>query len=124
MDNIPTLSAPIFYSHDSLLHYARLAYETEDPEALCITGTSAYHLTLFDKAAADSLTPVSLDEADIMLLRSAELGYEPAFLIIHFLNQLGLWKHSLPDYDYDSLAAPPVDPSDIKDGYFRLEVKE
>ena len=105
------------------MHYARLAYLEEEPEALCITATSAYHLTFFDKAAADSLTPVPLDDADVMLLHSARLGFEPAFLVIHYLDQLGLWHHSIPNYNYDSIAALPADPSASGSDYFNLKVK-
>ena len=121
VDNIPRLSADIFYSRDSLLFYAQRAYETEDPEALCITATSAYHLRYFDTAAADSLTPVPEEDASVMLLRACELGYEPAYIVVHYLDQLGLWSHIVPEHDYKSFC---VDTASLGADYFSLEVKK
>ena len=120
VDNIPRLSADIFYSRDSLLIYAQRAYETEDPEALCITATSAYHLRYFDTAAADSLTPISEEDASVMLLRACELGYEPAYIVLHYLDQLGLWSHTVPDHDYTSFS---IDSTTLSGDYFNLEIK-
>ena len=94
--HIPELYTPIFYNSDSLYHYIFVAYHEDDPEALCIAGTAAYNVQLFDKAAQDSLPFITLEDADIMLLRSAHLGYAPAFTIINYLEDLGLWSHSLP----------------------------
>ena len=121
VDNIPRLSADIFYSRDSLLFYAQRAYETEDPEALCITATSAYHLRYFDTAAADSLSPVTEEDASVMLLRACELGYEPAYIVLHYLDQLGLWSHTVPNHDYKSCC---VDTASLGADYFSLEVKK
>ena len=120
VDNIPRLSADIFYSRDSLLFYAQRAYETEDPEALCITATSAYHLLYFDTAAADSLTPISEEDASVMLLRACELNYEPAYIVLHYLDQLGLWSHTVPDHDYTSFS---IDSTTLSGDYFNLEIK-
>ena len=53
-------------------------------------------MQIFDKAAQDTLPFITLEDADIMLLRSAHLGYAPAFTIINYLDDLGLWSHSLP----------------------------
>ena len=92
----PVLYAPIFYNADSLGSYIEVAFHEDDPEALCIAGTAAYNVRVFDKAALDTLPAVSLDDADIMLLRSAWLGYKPAFTVINYLNDLGLWHRSLP----------------------------
>ena len=121
VDNIPRLSADIFYSRDTLLWYAQRAYETEDPEALCITATSAYHLLYFDTAAADSLTPVSEEDASVMLLRACELNYEPAYIVLHYLDQLGLWSHTVPEHDYKSVG---VDTAYSGADYFSLEIKK
>ena len=121
VDNIPRLSADIFYSRDSLLIYAQRAYETEDPEALCITATSAYHLHYFDTAAADSLTPVPEEDASVMLSRACELGYEPAYIVLHYLDQLGLWSHTVPYHDYKSCC---VDTVSLGADYFSLEIKK
>ena len=92
----PVLYAPIFYSADSLNRYIEIAFHEDDPEALCIAGTSAYHLRYFDQAALDTLPAVPLEDADMMLLRSAWMGYKPAFTVINYLNTLGLWSHSIP----------------------------
>ena len=96
VSNRPVLYAPIFYNADSLYYYIDIAFHNDDAEALCITGTSAYHLRLFDKAAYDSLPAVPLEDADMMLWRAAQLGYEPAFTVISYLSALGLWHHSIP----------------------------
>jgi len=102
------------------MFFARRAYLEEDPAALAVMGTSSFHLHYFDKAALDSLPAVPLEEAEIMLLRAAELKYEPAFLVIHFLDQMDLWKCSVPEYNYDSLATIH---RPVEEGDFKLRVK-
>ena len=77
------------------MEYARLAYIYEDPIALCITGAAAY-LHAGDSAALDSLSVVPLDEADIMLLRAAQLGSDDAIRFIRYLDEAGLWHHAIP----------------------------
>ena len=121
VDYIPSLRTNLFYDRDSLLFCSRLAYLDDDPVALCVVGTSSYHLNYFDKAAGDSLSAVPLDEADIMLLRSAEKGYAHAYLNIHYFDQLGLWTRTVPDCNYDSLVALYKHP--CRDGFFPLVVK-
>lgn len=108
--HIPNLYTPVFYSADSLYHYIGIAYlqEDEDPEAMCIAGTAAYNLQVFDKAAQDSLPFISLEDADIMLLRSAWLGYAPAFTVIYYLDDLGLWSRSLPTNEPTYVPDAPV----------------
>ena len=96
VSNRPSLYTPIFYSADSLSYYIDLAFHSDDPEALTVAGTAAYNLRVFDRAALDSLPAVELDDADMMLWRAAQLGYEPAFTVIRFLYDLDLWQHSLP----------------------------
>ena len=98
-DNIPSLYVPIFYNADSLYHYIDIAYlqEDEDLEAFAIVGTASYNLHFFDKRAHDTLPAVPLEDADMMLLGSAWKGYAPAFTVIHYLDQLDLWHHSIPD---------------------------
>ena len=76
--------------------YARRAYIDDDPAALYITGTAAY-LHASDSAARDSLSVVPLDEADIMLLRACEMGYEEACAFIHELDKQGKWGHYIPE---------------------------
>ena len=92
----PILYTPIFYNRDSLMAYAERAFLQDDPEALAVTGAAAYNLRVFDRPALDSLPAITLDDADMMLLHSAWLGYQPAFTVIQYLHQLGLWHHSLP----------------------------
>ena len=75
---------------------------------MCIAGTAAYNLQVFDKAAQDSLPFISLEDADIMLLRSAWLGYAPAFTVIHYLDDLGLWSRSLPTNEPTYVPDAPV----------------
>ena len=120
VDNIPALDSSVFYSREALMFFARRAYLEEDPAALAVMGTSSFHLHYFDKAALDSLPAVPLEEAEIMLLHSAELGYDPAFLVIHFLDQMDLWKCSVPEYNYDSLATIH---RPVEEGDFKLRVK-
>ena len=86
----------LYYNPDSLLHYAELAYLHDDPQGLYITGSAAY-LRTQDPNFPDSCTTVPLDEADIMLLRSAELGCDDACRMIHSLELMDLWNHSIPE---------------------------
>ena len=86
----------LFYNGDSLLHYARLAYEEEDPEGLYVTGAAAF-LRREVSDFPDSCTTVSLDEAAVMLQRAAQLGHADAKQLIHCLNANGVWKHSVPE---------------------------
>ena len=111
-DHIPQLYAPLFYNEDSLLRYIDIAFHEDDAEALTIAGTAAYNLRLFDKAAWDSLPAVELEDADMMLLSAASMGYGPAFTVIHYLDQLHLWHHSLPSNEptYTPSAPDPQDP--------------
>ena len=78
------------------MEYARRAYLDDDAAALCVTGAAAY-LHRNDSAARDTLSLVSLDEADIMLLHACELGCSDACRFIHYLDQMNLWCHSLPE---------------------------
>ena len=65
-------------------------------DALCITGAAAY-FHLGDTAALDTLSVVPLDEAAIMLLHACELGSDDARRFIRYLDQVGLWEHSIPE---------------------------
>ena len=99
VDDIPSPYVPIFYNADSLNRYMDIAFcqKEEDPEAFAIVGTAAYNLRVFDKAALDTLPAVPLEDADMLLLGAAWKGYAPAFTVIHYLDQLDLWHHSIPD---------------------------
>lgn len=92
------MSKSLFHNRDSLLHYASLAYENEDPKGLYVTGAAAY-LQIQDPEAFDTLglTTVSIEEADILLLRAAELGNEDAHKLIKCLSIEGCWAHSIPE---------------------------
>ena len=95
-DTVPYFQTSLYYNNDSLMEYARRAYLEDDAAALCVTGAAAY-LHRNDSAARDTLSVVSLDEADIMLQRSAQLGCSDACRFIHYLDQMNLWKHSIPE---------------------------
>lgn len=69
----------------------------EDPRGLFVTGAAAYLKWQGELPDSLGLTTVSRDEADIMLLRAAELGSEDAKTLIHCLHENGAWHHSLPE---------------------------
>ena len=96
-DEIERVKIPLslFCNGDSLLKYAELAYLHDDPKGLFVTGAAAYIRE--DGHMPDSCTTVPLDEADIMLLRAAELGNEDALTLIRCLAAHGQWKHSIPE---------------------------
>ena len=89
------VSKALFHNPDSIAYYAELAYRYEDPKGLYVMGVAARL-----RAAGtlpDSITTVPMDEADIMLLRSAELGYPDAIKAIKCLAEHGCWNHSIPE---------------------------
>ncbi len=89
------IRASLFFNPDSLCYYAALAYKDDDPKGLFVTGAAAY---LREQGQMpDSCTTVPLDEADIMLLRAAELGYPDAIKLIRCLAAHGCWHHSIPE---------------------------
>ena len=90
------IPASIFHNPDSLSYYAALAYKDEDPRGLFVTGAAAYLKWQDPASFPASCTTVSRDEADIMLLRAAELGSEDARQLILCLHKNGAWHHSLP----------------------------
>jgi hypothetical protein len=89
------VKASVMHNPDSLAYYAELAYKHEDPKGLFVTAVAAYLRA--QGTMPDSCTTVPLDEAEIMLLRSAELGYEDAKKAIRCLDAHGCWEHSLPE---------------------------
>ena len=93
------VNSSVFYNHDSLNYYAALAYKDEDPRGLFITGAAAYLKWQGDLPDSLGLTTVSRDEADIMLLRAAELGDPDAIKLILCLHKNGAWHHSLPEWN-------------------------
>ena len=94
-DNVVEVPASVVYNADSLSYYAALAFKDDDPKGLFITA-SAYYLRC-QGDLPDTLTTVSRDDAEIMLLRSAQLGYQPAIQAIHCLHDNGCWTHSVPE---------------------------
>ena len=95
--NTVPVSKALFHNPDSLAYYAELAYLHDNPKGLFVTGVAAW-LRRLDENFPDSLTTVSFEEADIMLLRAAQLGYPDAIRAIHCLYADSLWHHSLPEY--------------------------
>ena len=91
------VSSSVFCDPDSLLYYAERAYMDEDPRALFITGAAAYLKWQGDLPDSLGLTTVSRDEADIMLLRAADLGNPDARQLILCLHKNNCWHHSLPN---------------------------
>ena len=93
-----SVSKALFHNRDSLLFWAERAYKFEDPKGLYVTGAAAY-LQIQDPEAFDTLglTTVSIEEADILLLRAAELGNEDALKLIKCLAKEGCWTHSIPE---------------------------
>ena len=89
------VSRDLFFNADSLLYYAELAYLHEDPQGLYVTGAACY--MKLDGLLPDSLTTVRRDEADIMLLRAAQLGHADALQLIRCLDGQGMWRHSIPE---------------------------
>ncbi|MBR6034992.1 MAG: hypothetical protein IKP39_02940 [Paludibacteraceae bacterium] len=96
-DEAPMVEIPasVFFHPDSLVKYAELAYLHDDPKGLFVTGAAAYLRQ--QGQMPDSCTTVPLDEADIMLLRAAELGYPDALNLIRCFAAHGQWHHSIPE---------------------------
>ena len=95
-DNVVEVPASIFYNADSLSEYTRRAYLVEDDTLALFVTAAAYYLRC-QGDLPDTLTTVSRDDAEIMLLRSAQLGYQPAIQLIHCLHNNGCWNHSIPE---------------------------
>ena len=112
----PQMYAPVFYNADSLNTYIYLAYhDTTDLEAMTVAGMAAFNLRYFDKAAYDSLPAIPQEDAEVMLLYAAKNGFAPAFNLIHYLDQQGLWTRTLPYNPPTIFAADPSgDPNYIK----------
>ena len=123
-EHIPELYVPVFYCADSLNYYMeRASRDSSDLEAITIVATAAYNVRAFDKQAFDSLPAIELDKADALLLRAAERGYEPAFVIIRYLDNLKVWHHPIPEanptFSEDGTLPAPNDPD-----YTKMVVKK
>lgn len=90
------ISKSLFYNGDSLRYYAALAYKDDDPKGLYVTAAASI-ISGQDPAFPDSIYTVPIDEAEIMLLRAAELDYPDAITLIHCLADQGYWHHSIPE---------------------------
>ena len=90
------VSKSLFHNYDSIMYYAERAYKHEDPKGLFVMGVAARLRA--DGSLPDTIPTVPISEADIMLLRSAELGYPDAIKAIRCLDAHGCWHHSLPEW--------------------------
>lgn len=97
VDGEPVLiSKKLFYNPDSLSYYAALAYKDDDPKGLFVTGAT-YYLRQEDPEFLPGYPTPDKEEADIMLLHSADLGYPDAIQFIHCMAEHGCWNHSMPE---------------------------
>ena len=90
------ISKALFFNHDSLTYYAALAYKDDDPKGLFVLGMT-YYLRVNDPDFLPDFPNPDKDEADIMLLHAADLGYPDAIQFIHCMHNNGCWNHSLPE---------------------------
>ena len=90
------ISRSLFHNGDSLRYYAALAYKDDDPKGLYVTAAASF-LYGQDPEFPDSIYVISNDEAEIMLLRSAELGYPDAIQLIQCMAAQGCWHRSIPE---------------------------
>ena len=89
--------ASVLCNGDSLLFYARAAYLEDDAKGLFVTASASYLRA--QGLLPDSVSTVPLEEAEVMLWRSAESGYEDARRLIRCLSAHGCWTHSVPGDD-------------------------
>ena len=86
----------LFYNPDSLRYYSALAYKDDDPKGLFVTGMT-YYLRQDDPDFLPGYPTPSKEEADIMLLHAADLGYSEAIQFIHCLWNNNQWDKLLPE---------------------------
>ena len=89
------LDRAIFHNIDSINHYADLAFATDDPRALFITGIAS-HLYYVDPEFPKEAFTVSPDEGELLLIRAAEKGSEDAMTYIKCLAAHDNWGHPIP----------------------------
>lgn len=82
--------ASIFHNRDSVNYYAELAYKQDDPKGQFVVGACYYLREQGD--LPDDIYVVSHNEADSMLIFSADQGYEPAINLIHCLHENDAWR--------------------------------
>ncbi len=89
------LDRAVFHNIDSINRYADLAFTTDDPRALFITGIAS-HLRYVDPDFPKEAFTVSPDEGELLLIRAAELGNEDAMTYIKCLSAHNNWSHPIP----------------------------
>lgn len=89
------LDRAVFHNIDSINHYADLAFTTDDPRALFITGIAS-HLYYVDPEFPKEAFTVSPDEGELLLIRAAEKGSEDAMTYIKCLLAHDNWSHPIP----------------------------
>ena len=89
------LDRAVFHNIDSINYYADLAFATDDPRALFITGIAS-HLYYVDPEFPKEAFTVSPDEGELLLIRAAEKGSEDAMTYIRCEHAHGTWDHVLP----------------------------
>jgi len=90
------LDRAIFHNVDSLNYYADLAYNSDDPKALFITGIAS-HVRYYDPEFPKDAKTVSPNEGEYYLIRAAELGSEDAITYIRCMVAHDSWRHFVPD---------------------------
>ena len=90
------ISKALFYNPDSLSFYAAIAYKDDDPKGLFVTGMT-YYLRENDPDFLPDYPAPNKEDAEIMLLHSADLGYPDAIQFIHCMEYHGCWNHSMPE---------------------------
>ena len=81
----------VFQSRDSLLWYASRAYMCDDAKGQFVTGAAPYLQR--EGKVPDWIYTLPLDQADTMLMMSAQQGFEPAVAFIGVLVEEGKWEH-------------------------------
>ena len=89
------LDRAVFHNIDSINRYADLAFTTDDPRALFITGIAS-HLRYVDPDFPKEAFTVSPDEGELLLIRAAEKGSEDAMTYIKCLAAHDNWSHPIP----------------------------
>ena len=89
------LDRAVFHNIDSINHYADLAFTTDDPRALFITGIAS-HLRYVDPDFPKEAFTVSPDEGELLLIRAAEKGSKDAMTYIKCLSAHDNWSHPIP----------------------------
>ncbi|MCR5533109.1 MAG: hypothetical protein K6F10_04435 [Paludibacteraceae bacterium] len=90
------ISKKLFFNPDSLNYYAAIAYKDDDPKGLFVTGMTYYLKESYSEFIPGYPTP-NKEDADIMILHSADLGYPDAIQFIHCMAKNGCWDYCMPE---------------------------